>query len=291
MPEPTPTSGSTVDLSATEERDVEDRTPPRAAVVFETVRREGEIELDRPILSLAASGVAAGLSMGMSLVGEGLIESMLPNAIWRPLLVSFGYTVGFVIVVLGRQQLFTENTVTAILPLLDSKRKLQTLGRVARLWAIVLAANLTGGTLFAYAIARSTIFGAVVKATFLEIGTLAAAPSFWEIVVRGIFAGWLIALMVWLLPGADRSRLWVVIFVTYFVGLGSFAHIIAGSIAVLYLVASGHETWGAYLARYLLPVFIGNAVGGVSLVALLNYAQVVAEGDSNGGDRSPTPGA
>ena len=273
-------TGSTVDLSADEERDVEERSPPRAAVVFETVRREGESELERPAFSLALSGLAAGLSMGMSLVGEGLIQSMVPAAAWRPLLVSAGYSMGFVIVVLGRQQLFTENTVTAILPLLDSPKKLETLGRVARLWAIVLVANLVGAALFAYSIAKSSIFSAEVKRTFLEIGMHSAAPSFWDLVVRGIFAGWIIALMVWVLPGADQSRLSVVLLLTYFVGLGSFAHIIAGSIEVLYVVATGGETWGRYLTHYLTPVFLGNAFGGVSLVALLNYGQVVAEGDT-----------
>lgn len=270
--------GSTVDLSQDEERDVEDRSPPRAAVVFETVRREGEIELERPIFSLATPGLAAGLSMGMSLVAQGLIRSMLPDTHWRPLVDSAGYTVGFLIVVLGRQQLFTENTITAILPLLDAPKKLPVLQRVARLWAVVLLANLVGAALFAYAVADSSIFSNDVKRSFLELGTLAAAPSFWEIVVRGIFAGWLIALMVWLLPGANQARLPVILIITYFVGLGSFSHIIAGSIEVLYVVASGQLTWLHYLGSYLLPVFIGNALGGVSLVALLSYGQVVAEG-------------
>jgi len=273
--------GSTVDLSQEEERDVEERSPPRAAVIFETVRREGEIELERPLFSLATSGLAAGLSMGMSLVGEGLIRSMLPDARWRPLAVSAGYTVGFVIVVLGRQQLFTENTVTAILPLLDSPHKVAMLKRVARLWAVVLLANLAGAALFAFAAAHSSVFPEDVKRSFLELGKLAAAPSFFEIVVRGIFAGWLIALMVWMLPGANQSRLSVVLLVTYFVGLGSFSHIIAGSVEVFYVVASGQSTWLRYLGSYLLPVFIGNALGGVSLVALLNYAQVVAEGEGD----------
>lgn len=169
------TTGLTVDLSADEERDVEERSPPRAAVIFETVRREGEIELERPAFSLALSGLAAGLSMGMSLVGEGLIQSMVPAASWRPLLVSAGYSMGFVIVVLGRQQLFTENTVTAILPLLDSSRKLETFGRVARLWAIVLVANLVGAALFRFSTSECTRqrrrFGTSSFAESLPVGS------------------------------------------------------------------------------------------------------------------------
>ncbi|MDQ2857292.1 MAG: formate/nitrite transporter family protein [Candidatus Eremiobacteraeota bacterium] len=273
-------SGTTVDLSDAEQRDVDERTPPRAAVIFETVRREGEIELDRPVVSLAASGLAAGLSMGMSLVGEGLIRTLLPDEKWRPLIVSFGYTLGFLVVVLGRQQLFTENTVTAILPLLDDPDKGKVLRKVVRLWGVVLVANISGAAIFAYAAVHSAMFDDSVRATFGALGREAAAPTFGVIVVRGIVAGWLIALMVWLMPGSEQLRLVVIVIVTYFVGLGSFSHIIAGSVEVLYVVASGGLSWAQYLGGFLLPVFIGNVIGGVTLVSLLNYAQVVAEGQA-----------
>jgi formate/nitrite transporter FocA (FNT family) len=270
-------AGSTVDLSPREERDVVERSPPRAAVVFETIRREGENELERAIVSLFASGLAAGLAMGMSLAGVGMISSMLPDAPWKPLATSAGYTLGFLIVVLGRQQLFTENTLTAILPLLDNPDKLGTLARVGRLWAVVLVANLLGATIFAFAAAHTPIFSEAARAAFAHVGHEAAAPPFGTIVLRGIVAGWLIALMVWLLPGADELRLFVILIITYAVGLGSFSHIIAGSVEVLYLVAIGDVSWLDYFGGYLLPVFIGNVLGGVSLVAVLNYAQVVAD--------------
>ena len=270
-------TGSTVDLSPEEEREVGERTAPRAAVVFETVRREGETELRRPIFSLALSGLAGGLSMGASLAGEGLIRSMLPDAAWRPLAVSVGYTLGFLIVVLGRQQLFTESTITAILPLLDDRNKLRKLLQVLRLWSVVLAANIAGAAAFAFAAAHTSIFSADVRATFETIAREAVAPGFGSILLRGIASGWLIALMVWMLPGADSNRPLIVLIVTYFVGLGSFSHIIAGSVEAIHLVAVGGLSWGAYVTGFLLPVFIGNVIGVSSLVALLNYGQVVAE--------------
>jgi formate/nitrite transporter FocA (FNT family) len=278
-PRSTPKSaGTTVGLSRAEERDVGERSPPRAAVVFETIRREGQSELERASFSLFASGLAAGLAMGMSLAGVGLIGVLLPaGAPWRPLVTSAGYTLGFLIVVLGRQQLFTENTLTAILPLLDNPDKGLTVRRVAKLWGVVLFANLLGAAIFAYVAAHTPIFSDAVRAEFGRIGREAAAPGFGTIVLRGIMAGWLIALMVWLLPGADETRLFVILIITYVVGLGSFSHIIAGSVEVLYVVASGGMSWLQYLGGYLLPVFIGNVVGGVSLVAVLNYAQVVAD--------------
>ena len=269
--------GSTVDLTPEEKEEVEERSPPRAAVVFETIRREGELELRRPVLSLASSGLAAGLSMGMSLAGEGLIRSALPDEKWRPLVDSAGYTLGFLFVIMGRQQLFTENTVTAILPLLGSSEKLQTLWRVARLWTIVLIANLVGAAIFASAAAHLPLFSDEVRKTFLEIGHTAAAPTFGTLVLRGIVAGWLIALMVWLLPAADQTRPFIILIVTYIVGLGAFAHIIAGSVEVLYVVFAGQLSIATYLGHYLPAVLLGNAIGGVALVSLLNYGQVVAE--------------
>lgn len=109
--------------------------------MHETIRLEGEEELKRSNSALAFSGLAAGLSMGFSLIAQGLLQAHLPDAGWTPLVVNWGYSFGFLIVVLGRQQLFTENTLTVILPLLV-RRDRKTLLAVARLWAIVLVANL-----------------------------------------------------------------------------------------------------------------------------------------------------
>ncbi len=270
-------SGETVQLTASEEHEVRKRTGLRAAVVFESVRREGARELGRPPLSLAFSGLAAGLSMGFSLVVTGSLRAYLPDEPWRPLVENFGYTVGFVIVVLGRQQLFTENTVTAVLPLLDDPDKGKTLVKVAKLWAIVLAANLIGSSIFAYVAAHGSIFPEHVQAAFLQLARETVSPGFWGVLERAIFAGWLIALMVWLLPVADTQKLWVIVIITYIVGVGSFAHVVAGSVESLYGVAVGAIAPLTYLTGFLVPVFIGNTIGGILLVSLLNYGQVAPE--------------
>jgi formate/nitrite transporter FocA (FNT family) len=270
-------ASSTVQLTQTEEHEVRKRTGLRAAVVFETVRREGDVELSRPALSLAFSGLAAGLSMGFSLVVTGLLRAYLPDAPWRTLVENLGYTVGFVIVVLGRQQLFTENTVTAILPLLDSPRKGATLLKVARLWIVVLCANLVGAAIFGYVIAHAAIFPEQAQRAFLQLAHESVGPGFWGVLVRGVFAGWLIALMVWLLPVADTQKLWVIVIITYVVGIAGFNHIVAGSVEALYGVAAGSVSVATYLGAFLVPVFIGNSIGGILLVSLLNYGQVAPE--------------
>lgn len=274
-------SGNIVELSKDEEQEVRKRSALRAAVVFETVRREGETEVSRPALALAFSGLACGLSMGFSLVGTGLLRAYTPDAPWRPLFINLGYTLGFLIVVLGRQQLFTENTLTAILPVLDDPDKGKKFMQMLRLWGIVLFTNLIGAAIFAYVIAHTATFEPAVKAAFLQIGLETLKPTFVEILWRAILAGWLIALMVWLLPAAYQQRVWIILIITWLVGAAGLSHIIAGSVEALYAVSAGAWPWTLYVTNFLVPVFIGNCIGGVGLVAILNYGQVVPE---QGGD-------
>jgi formate/nitrite transporter FocA (FNT family) len=270
-------AGNTVQLTGTEEAQVTQRTALRPEVVFETVRREGDAELNRSVSALAFSALAAGLSMGFSLIVPGFLHATLPASPWRVLIENLGYTTGFLIVVLGRQQLFTENTVTAILPLLDEPRKLGIFLKVCRLWSIVLAGNLVGAAIIAAVLAHTSTFDPHVKAAFTELGLATLAPSFGTIVLRGIFAGWLIALMVWLLPAAGNQKITVILVITYLVGFLGLSHIIAGSVEAIYAVASGAATVQSYVFHFLIPVFVGNVIGGVLLVSLLNYGQVAPE--------------
>lgn len=267
--------GHTVALEPHEEEEVEHRAPPRPEVVFETIRREGENELGRPFWALVWSALAAGLSMGFSFAGVGLLHQLLPPTPYRTLITSFGYTLGFLIVVLGRQQLFTENTLTVILPLLDSSKKAEVFRKIVRLWIIVLVANVIGTSLFAAACAWSQIFTPEMKSSFDAVAAETTKLGFGEVFQRGIFAGWLIALMVWLLPAAEVMRPVIIIIVTYFVGAFGLTHAIAGSTDVIYAAIRGNITVGHYFAGFLLPVFLGNVAGGVLLVALLNFGQVI----------------
>ncbi|MGH9476519.1 MAG: formate/nitrite transporter family protein [Terriglobales bacterium] len=261
--------------SESELKQVEEREAIKTNVVYETIRREGDHELGRSWQTLCWSGLAAGLSMGFSLVAEGLLAGHLPKRTWTPLISRFGYCLGFLIVTLGRQQLFTENTLTAILPLLVRKDR-KTLLAVGRVWGIVLALNVVGTLIFAAIIGRSGMFDPVTRATFLHIGQEHLGAGFDVSLLRAIFAGWLIALMVWLLPAAESGRVAIIVIVTYIIGLGSFNHVIAGSTTVLYLVVTGHASWGAYWGGFFAPTVVGNIIGGVALVAALGYAQIEA---------------
>ena len=259
------------------EQEGRQRRAPSGKVVYKAILAEGEDELERPSSALFWSGLAAGLSMGFSLVAQGLLRAHLPEREWAPLVTKLGYSVGFLIVILGRQQLFTENTLTPVLPLLRRKDG-ATLAHVFRLWAVVLAANLLGAVAFAWAAEGAYAFDAHTRECFLKIGREAMRHGPAGTFLRAIYAGWLIALIVWLLPFAESGRIWVIVIVTYLIGIGHFSHIVAGAVDTFTLAWAGEKGWGEVVGRFVLPTLAGNTLGGVTLVAALNHAQVVAGG-------------
>ena len=259
------------------------RTSPPGEVVYGAVYKEGKHELNRGSRALALSGFAAGMSMGFSFITEGLLRAHLPEAPWRILITKLGYSVGFIIVILGRQQLFTKNTLTVILPLLN-ERSLSHLLNVARLWSVVLLTNLIGAILFAILLAKTSLFEARFHSAFAAIATEEINPDFGPVLVKAIFAGWLIALMIWLLPFAEAARVWVIALLAYVVGLGHFSHIIAGTVSSGYLVLINELTIPNWLFDFFLPVLLGNIIGGVALVAAMAHTEFLYEGRRNAED-------
>ena len=259
----------------TEQKQVEKRQAIGANVVYGAIRREGEDELHRPAAALAWSALAAGLSMGFSFVAEAVLMAHLPDTPWRPLISRAGYCIGFLIVILGRQQLFTENTLTVILPLL-ARKDLVTLMRVLRLWGVVLCTNLAELSFCSVHCTNRVVRGPC-STVFARSRARAHGDRLRHCIRASIFAGWLIALMVWLLPAADSGKLSIIIIVTYLVGIGGFSHIVAGSTTALFLVLTKSISWGPCFALFFIPTLLGNIIGGVSLVAALGHAQVVAK--------------
>jgi formate/nitrite transporter FocA (FNT family) len=240
-------------------------------VIHEVVREEGEQEIQRSAGALIWSGLAAGLSMGFSLLAMALLHANLPAAPWRILLDSPGYCVGFVIAILGRQQLFTESTLTGMLPLL-LKPNLTTFAALMRTWGLVLASNLIGTIVFAALLSPSGIFPDAVHDAMAEAGRNLVAEPLVPKLIKAVLAGWLIALIVWVMPSAQSARLFVILILTYMVALGRFPHVVAGSVEAAFAVFNGDAGIAAYVSGFLLPTLLGNTLGGVAMVALLNHA-------------------
>jgi formate/nitrite transporter FocA (FNT family) len=213
-------------LTEDQYQEAEDRASVIVPVVHEAIRIQGEEELRRPPSALAWSGLAAGLSMGFSFIAEALFQSHLPAAPWRSLLVRLGYPLGYLIVIIGRQQLFTENTLTAIIPLLVKRNRVTPI-RVLRLWSVVLVANLVGAHLAAWVLGNASMFNAQVHESMRQLAMEAANVTLGTAILRGIFAGWLIAMVVWLLAASDSASVAIIVILTYVVGLAGLTHVIA----------------------------------------------------------------
>jgi formate-nitrite transporter family protein len=263
-----------------QEHEAHQRSTPHGEVIYRAVRQDGDDTLGRSTSELAWSGVAAGISMGMSFLAEGMLRMHLPEAAWTPLVTKLGYSVGFLIVVLGRQELFTEQTLNAILPLLSRDREHGVLSNVARVWATILLANLIGTAAFAAFTAWSGAFPPEAHRAFSHIGHAALAHGFGTTVARAVYAGFIIATMIWLLPAADSARFWIIFALAWLVGVAGLAHIIAGSAETLYVVFRGERAFSEYVTAFLVPAFVGNSLGGVALVAALAHAQHAPEESS-----------
>jgi formate-nitrite transporter family protein len=263
-------------ISEQEVRDVEEMATPRTPVIYEVVRRHGEEEIKRPATSLWWSGIAAGLSISFSLLAQAILVAHLPDAPWRPLVSSFGYCVGFLMVVLGRQQLFTESTITIVLPVF-ADLSVKNIWRLGRLWAIVLVANFTG-TLFAAIFCTYTPVVPVDILHGMQAVSRDLLPlSWWQMAFRGVSSGFLIAAMVWMIPSAESAKFVVITLMTYLIAIGGFTHIVAGSMEANMLVLHGDWEWWRMLGQFFVPVLLGNIVGGTALFALISYAQVMKE--------------
>ena len=263
-------------LSRDEVRHVKEARRPRAAVVYEIVRTEGEAELIRPVSALWWSGIAAGMSIGFSFLTEAVLAAHLPPSGWSSIIAKTGYAVGFVIVILGRQQLFTENVMTAVLPVI-SRRKLAWLLRMLRLWAVVLIANVVGCFFFAAALTTLPI---VEQPVADQLGVTVSRLMAHEplgMFAKGILVGWIIASLVWMLAASETMHFLIVATLAYTIALLGFTHVVAGSVVAIYGLLNGLCTTQEAIFTFFLPNLAGNIVGGTLLFALLSYAQVSEE--------------
>lgn len=266
------------ELSGDEAEAVAERKAESARVVHEAVRLQGVEELARPALSLIFSGLAAGVAICTSVVAESALKRDLPEAPWADLVIALGYPVGYVIAVLGGLQLFTESTVTAVLPVASRPSRVN-LGRLLRLWVLVFAANMVGTLIVAAMMANGLALTPDLRAAALALADSHLRHGFMETLLLGLPAGFLVGAIAWILPNARGSEFWVVVAITYVVAIGGFAHVIAGSCEAWLLMFAGERGAGAAVGGFILPALLGNIAGGTGLFAVLAHGQVRQELD------------
>jgi formate/nitrite transporter FocA (FNT family) len=246
---------------------------PSAEDIYEQVATNARQELERSSLALALSGFGAGAFMGLSALGTAIGLALLSGSPHGRIVSRMFYPLGFIIVIIGRSQLFTENTLYPVALVLKEKRQFW---NTMRLWAVVLPTNVLGALAFATLSTHTSAIEPAFVSTMAELGSKAishpASTVFWS----GVIACWMIALAAWLVSASHSitGSVMVIWMLTYVVGLGDFAHCIASSCEILTAVLSHHVPWLAFF-RWFGPAVSGNIIGGVCLVTILEYGQVI----------------
>ncbi len=260
-----------------EQNDVDDLASPRSRVIYEVVRQQGDQELERPPGSLFWSGLAGGVAITASVIAEGALRHKLPADLpMREVISEMGYTLGFLIVILGRMQLFTEQTIVTVIPVMAEPgwRKFATM---ARLWGIVFAANMIGVCAAAAINVNLHLMSHELTTSMVEVSSVLLQKSPTELLLQGIPAGFLIAAVAWIRAGITGGEVSIVFVLTYTIALGDFAHVVAGGAEAFLLVFSGHTGVAHAVGGLIAPALIGNVIGGTGLFAVLAHAQVRQE--------------
>ena len=245
---------------------------PTADEIFEQVARNARHELVRPAIALAISGLAGGITMGLTALSTSLVLGELGHGRIAALVANLFYPLGFIAVIVGRAQLFTENTLYPVALMLAERRHVWT---TARLWAIVLPSNVLGAFLFALLATQTGALRPRYVQAMVQLGIdIANVPTshvFWS----GVIGGWIIALVAWLVSGSHSitGSVMLIWFLTFIVGLGHFAHCIASS-GEVFAAVLGHQVAVSQYFAWLMPAVLGNIAGGVFIVTLLEYGQV-----------------
>ncbi|WP_226628578.1 formate/nitrite transporter family protein [Alloyangia pacifica] len=265
-----------------EERSVDSASRLSARLIYEVIRRDGEEELNRPSVSLIWSGLAAGILISLSVIAQAVLLTYLPEADWAVLVESLGYSLGFIVVIYGRMQLFTENTITTVMPVV-AQRSATCLRKMIRLWAIVLAANVVGAMIASGFLLLPGVLPPELTESLLAVARHAVEGTAGGNFVRAMPAGVLIAALVWVMPGARGEALVIVLAMTWLLAVAGFAHVIAGSVEAGLLVWHGDMGMAQAVFGFFLPVLAGNVVGGTAIFTLVTWGQVkneVAQADT-----------
>lgn len=259
-----------------QQEQAEDRQRLSAVTVFEAIRGEGEEELARPVMSLWWSGIAAGLALSTSVLAEAIVHRALAGNPASEVVAAFGYALGFVLVILARLQLFTENTLTVVLPVL-AKPSADVIWRSARLWLVVFVANLVGTFATAFIALKLGTTSPENTAAMLEVSRQVLDATGWTGLIRAIPAGFYIAAIVWMLPSSKGFELWTILLFAWLIAAGAFSHVVVGSAEVFLLAIHGEIGLWTGLTTILLPALAGNVLGGTGLFAFLAYGQIEGE--------------
>lgn len=242
---------------------------------------EGLKELERSPSGLLISSFSAGLDLSFSLLLIGVMLTLTHSShseLLTRILVANAYSTGFIFVILGRSELFTEHTTRAVYPVLTGHAPVSAL---LKLWVLIYIGNIAGTAVFAKLTdVIGPSLGVIDIAELQEFGRAVVAHSWWVILLSGVLAGWLMGLLSWLVTAGREtiSQVFFVWLITAAIGLCHLHHAIVGSAEVLAAVFAGGAVPASGYGFFLCWASLGNVAGGVIFVAVLKYSHVMRGG-------------
>ncbi len=247
-------------------------TPSRKMLAQEM--KQAAEEFERPVLGLVLSGLSAGLGVGVSFLLMAAVATLAGETTPRlvtEVLLGNAMAVGFIIVILGRMDLFTEFTTIAIVPVLARQA---TLTALARLWTLVYAGNIVGAVLFgAVTVILGPELGIIELAVIGDLATHLADHPWWVILLSATVAGWMMGILSWLITGGrdTTSQILFIWLITWTIGFANLHHAITGAAEVSAGVMVGAVSAGQF-AQFLMWTTLGNALGGIAFAASVVYS-------------------
>jgi formate/nitrite transporter FocA (FNT family) len=252
--------------------------------IFQRVIATADEEVDSPTRKLFLSGLAAGFAITLTFFVYATVSAAVPGdptGLLAPLL----YPLGFVYIIVGRYQLYTENTLT---PVTLALTRVASVPAVLRVWTGVLAGNLAGALVGAAVLAYTGVFSPAAAAAAVDIGTGGLVTPWADLFVKAVFAGWLVAGLVWVEHAVrdSVSRVLLVYLVIFTIPATGLFHVVVTATEVFYLAFTGSAGLLVGVTEFLVPVFLGNTLGGVVLVTLINYGQTERRFPTGEGERA-----
>lgn len=217
------------------------------------------------------SGLTAGFAIVLTLIGHAVGSAQFPH---NTFLSSLLYPIGFIYIILGRYQLYTENTLPPVKLVLN---RMASIPLLLRLWIVVLIANVAGAALGTLVVVHAHILSPEAMAATDNFVKEAMAFSWSEIFFRALFAGWLVAGVIWIGTAARDtiSRFVIVYFVFFTIAACRLFHVITAAAEVFFVTFYHHSfpELKILFNTFWLPVFLGNTAGGVLVFTFVAYAQ------------------
>ncbi|WP_254544177.1 formate/nitrite transporter family protein [Halomarina pelagica] len=251
--------------------------------IFQRVVASADDEVSSTTRELFFSGLAAGFAITLTFLLHAVLTAAVPDDRTN-LLPSLLYPVGFIYIIMGRYQLYTENTLP---PVALTLTRILSVPSLLRVWGVVLVANFTGAALGAFVLAHTGVMTPETATVAAEFASKAVETPWWDLFFKAVFAGWLVAGLVWLLHASRDTITRLVLVFTIFLSIpvADLYHVVVSACDAFYYVFHDGASVLLVLWHFVLPVLLGNTVGGVFLVALVNYAQTQRRVPAGGGDR------